>query len=260
MGKKIDLTGQSFGRLVVIKEAGRNKFGHVMWLCKCDCGNEVSVNGNSLRRGFTISCGCYQRELASDYNTTHGLKKSNPRLYNSVRTHFLFIRKGRSGYRNWTLDVRYPNNAEGAVKFCRDLLDLQSDTCARYETDETLDLDKDNNTDNIFRPESIVFRQYSENRSKHCNNLKLDDGLSLVNFCRQVGIETTGENGKPSKQYYRICAMYRYNHKVHPELIAKANEYLTLLKRLRASIDLLKDVREFMERCKGLQRISLPET
>ena len=44
MPKKIDLTGQPFGRLVVIREAGRDKHGNVLWLCRClgkngdDCG------------------------------------------------------------------------------------------------------------------------------------------------------------------------------------------------------------------------------
>jgi hypothetical protein len=54
----IDLTGNKFGRLSVIKRVGNNRHNQVKWLCKCDCGKEVVVIGNNLKRGTTKSCGC----------------------------------------------------------------------------------------------------------------------------------------------------------------------------------------------------------
>lgn len=57
MGKRIDLTGQKFGRLIVVEYLGKSK-----WLCKCNCGNEKVVRSDSLRDGATSSCGCYQKE------------------------------------------------------------------------------------------------------------------------------------------------------------------------------------------------------
>ena len=66
MGKLIDLTGQKFGRLLVIERGPiRNK--RIYWKCKCDCGNEVEVAGQELRRGNTKSCGCLRKELVSEY-------------------------------------------------------------------------------------------------------------------------------------------------------------------------------------------------
>ena len=62
MAKKIDLTGQRFGRLVVI---GRSEEKRSYWNCKCECGNEIIVRGDSLRSGHTKSCGCYKDEMAS---------------------------------------------------------------------------------------------------------------------------------------------------------------------------------------------------
>ena len=61
MPKKVDLTGQRFNRLVVIHECGR-KNGHVAWLCKCDCGNELVVSSANLRSWNTQSCGCLKPE------------------------------------------------------------------------------------------------------------------------------------------------------------------------------------------------------
>lgn len=248
MGKKstkIDLTGQPYGRWLVLEEAGHDKNGHDFWRCRCSCGTERVVLGSSLRNEKSKSCGCLSRERTVERITTHGLSKSNPRLYKSVYAHFSKIREGAKGYRNWTLDPRYPDSAEGVVMFCMDVITSQPEACALYEIDKSLDLDKDNNADRIFRPESIVFRPSLENRSKQHNNLKLEDGRSLSEFCREVGIKTC-ENGKVSKQYDIIRLTFsRGGGKIHPELLQKANDYLTLLRKLKASLDLLAEVREF---------------
>ena len=60
-----DIKGQKFTRLTVIEEKGKNKYGSYMWLCKCDCGNEIVVDGASLRNSHTKSCGCYNKDVAS---------------------------------------------------------------------------------------------------------------------------------------------------------------------------------------------------
>ena len=76
--KLIDLTGQRFGRLVVLQRAKTiNK--RTKWLCKCECGNEVVVEAYNLRVGHTQSCGCLQRAATSVANKTHG--QGHTRLY-----------------------------------------------------------------------------------------------------------------------------------------------------------------------------------
>lgn len=64
-GKK-NLTGQKFGRLLVIEEAGQKVFPsgqkRTLWKCKCDCGNYVVVDQANLLRGHTQSCGCIVHE------------------------------------------------------------------------------------------------------------------------------------------------------------------------------------------------------
>lgn len=67
MSKFIDLTGQKFGKLVVLSRS-ETKNKRTMWLCKCDCGNECVVRADSLKHNNTISCGCAQRENASVAN------------------------------------------------------------------------------------------------------------------------------------------------------------------------------------------------
>jgi hypothetical protein len=58
-----DLTGQRFERLIVLKQEGRKyKKAHLLWLCRCDCGKEKSIDGSSLTSGKTRSCGCLWEE------------------------------------------------------------------------------------------------------------------------------------------------------------------------------------------------------
>lgn len=62
--KRTDLTGQRFGRLVALRSVGAQR-GHTHWLCRCDCGTVCHVRLNNLRMGHTRSCGCWDRETAS---------------------------------------------------------------------------------------------------------------------------------------------------------------------------------------------------
>lgn len=58
--EKLDLTGQRFGQLTVLRPA-ENIGNRTAWLCRCDCGKETIVKTQHLRGGHTISCGCARR-------------------------------------------------------------------------------------------------------------------------------------------------------------------------------------------------------
>lgn len=72
-----DLTGQRFGRLLVLGYAGAVK-KKARWLCQCDCGQTKIINRSSLLSGGTQSCGCLHNELVSQQSTTHGLSHRVP--------------------------------------------------------------------------------------------------------------------------------------------------------------------------------------
>lgn len=70
----IDITGQSFGRLVVIalhSRATKTPYQQALWRCLCKCGETRLVRASDLKRGKQQSCGCLQREAS----TTHGMRK-----------------------------------------------------------------------------------------------------------------------------------------------------------------------------------------
>lgn len=71
MSKVIDMTGKRYGKLIVLKRAENDRFGKAQWLCQCDCGSEPKViNGASLRKGLTVSCGCHKNAKLKEYNDT----------------------------------------------------------------------------------------------------------------------------------------------------------------------------------------------
>ena len=84
----VDKTGQKYGRLTVIKYAGKayigDKIGIFYW-CECECGNKIIVSASSLACGNTKSCGCLAVDTTVALNTTHGMSKTkdfkNNRLY-----------------------------------------------------------------------------------------------------------------------------------------------------------------------------------
>jgi hypothetical protein len=59
-----DLAGQKFGRLTVIGLASSGpQGGKRKWQCRCDCGADVIVLGESLVCGETKSCRCLRADI-----------------------------------------------------------------------------------------------------------------------------------------------------------------------------------------------------
>lgn len=67
MSTRIDLTGQRFGRLLVLG-FDKSHNGKCYWNCKCDCGNLKSINGGDLKSGKSLSCKCLNIELSTKHH------------------------------------------------------------------------------------------------------------------------------------------------------------------------------------------------
>ena len=91
-----DLTGERYGRLTVIKRVKNDKPYGSKWLCKCDCGNEIIVLSNNLRRGNTQSCGCLKQELRTEHDKW-GTKVY--KVWDNMRSRCLNPKA--TGYKNW---------------------------------------------------------------------------------------------------------------------------------------------------------------
>lgn len=100
--KRIDLSGQRFGSLVAVKFLRSNDKGTTIWLCKCDCGNEIEVSYNNLKSGNTQSCGCWHEKH----------KDSGSRLYKCWQD-----MKARCCYEG---DFNYKNYGGRGIKVCEE--------------------------------------------------------------------------------------------------------------------------------------------
>lgn len=97
-----DISGHRFTLWTVMGRCRRARNETVAyWVCRCDCGTIKSVNGGTLRRGLSKSCGCLRDETFRE-TKTHPLKKAHPAEY---ATHArLFMRcnnKNSSDYKDY---------------------------------------------------------------------------------------------------------------------------------------------------------------
>ena len=65
MSKYIDLTGQTFGRWVVLSSGKKEKCKETYFFCRCSCGTERLVVASSLKSKKSTSCGCYHHEVVA---------------------------------------------------------------------------------------------------------------------------------------------------------------------------------------------------
>ena len=71
-----DLTGQTFGLLLVLEQAedyvSPDGTHDAQWLCECSCEehNQIITRGYRLKNGETTSCGCVKRKQTIEFNRT----------------------------------------------------------------------------------------------------------------------------------------------------------------------------------------------
>lgn len=238
MSKKIDLTGQPFGRLIVIREYGRDAHGNVLWLCRCECGNEIIVRGDSLRNEHTTSCGCYNRERVAEAHTTHGMRKTRLYVIWESMLHRVGVYKGADEETKLAYQDR-------GITVCDEWLVFENfrDWALSHGYKDDLQIDRIDN-DKGYCPENCRWVTPKENANNRRNTIRLEDGTPLAMFCSKVGIQTR-ENGKPTKQYNRILKAYHERHKAHPELVEAANRTILEMHQCLELLRLLDDIRAF---------------
>lgn len=71
--------GEKYGKLTILEITNKRLNRCIIYKCKCDCENVVETTGTKLTHGYIKSCGCYQKERASECNKKHGM--SNTKLF-----------------------------------------------------------------------------------------------------------------------------------------------------------------------------------
>lgn len=118
MGVPKDYIGKKYGMLTPIRRVGRSKNGYYIWLCQCECGNEVERTVDVFTRGQS-SCGCKQRKIIvnmKNKNTTHCMSKT--RLYRTF--------KGMMSRCYREKDIHYPAYGARGITICDEWLNDRS--------------------------------------------------------------------------------------------------------------------------------------
>ena len=108
-----DRTGERYGRWIVLEQATKGKCGDNRWLCRCDCGTEREVFGNSLTSGGSTSCGCYHKEVSRE------------------QAKRLFTKPIKAGSQFGRLTVLKPEGRKGGQIAYRCLCDCGAETVVR---------------------------------------------------------------------------------------------------------------------------------
>lgn len=182
-----DESGNKYGMLTVLS------FSHIrwrdyFWLCKCDCGNESTVNIGSLKRGHTKSCGCYN--VSSRLIHGHCSKKtitSEFRCWDAMKQRC--INPNHKSYKDYgargiTVCDRWMNSFENFL----------NDMGLRPSNKHSID--RIDNNDSYY-PENC--RWYTEqNKNTRANQWRTYDGRT------QIVADWRREFNIPSTTFYRL--------------------------------------------------------
>lgn len=179
----VNLLEQRFGRLTVLLYAGKDVFEKTLWLCQCDCGNQVTVTMGNLRYDVTSSCGCLLRDIA----TENGKK---------TKTHGL---TGKKSFEIWIKMMERCKNVHNkdyggrgiyVVERWHDPINFTADM---GEPPEAMTLERlDNN--GAYSPENCVWASRKiQSRNRRSNVMITHDGKTqcLDDWVKETGIDPT---------------------------------------------------------------------
>ena len=116
MSPRLELSGQKFGRLLVLSFAGLDASKNSKWECVCDCGRSVQTRVSNLKRGDTESCGCATREAIAANSHRHG-NSSNP-LFRRWRSMIARTENPKN--------ISYPNYGGRGIAVCSEWHDFET--------------------------------------------------------------------------------------------------------------------------------------
>ncbi len=190
----IDLTGRRFGRLIVVKYVGMDAKERSFWQCLCDCGKIKEINGASLRRKATQSCGCIRNEKIRERSMTHGESKTPEHgIWCGI--------KSRTGNPN---SPAFPNYGGRGIKMCdrwiHSFENFLADMGKKPTPKHTIE--RKNNEGN-YDPDNCTWAtRMDQSNNKRSNKFVTYNGktLTISQLARESGIT-------PHQLNYRITKM-----------------------------------------------------
>lgn len=179
----ISIVGSVYGRLTVLTddEIIIRPSGNVAGsLCSCDCGNKTIVSINSLKTGHTSSCGCLQREKASERGRKRG--SASAKTYNLWRQ---MIRRCTD-----PKDISYENYGAKGVTVCDEWKCFDNFYKDMGDAPRGLQLDRENTSLGYSRENCrwVTPMQNSNNKSNNVRYTVDGENLTIAELSRKYGV------------------------------------------------------------------------
>lgn len=176
MSQMKDVTGQRFGRLLVVHRAA-NRYQKAWWVCRCDCGTIAEVAGSKLRNGHTKSCGCGSAVIA-----THRMKRSPEyTVWNLMRQRCADLDYADYGGRGITVCARWQDSFENFFA------DMGPRPSRNHQIDRI-----DNSAG--YSPGNCRWATRIENCNNRRDNVRVEwrgESLTVPEWARRTGITKT---------------------------------------------------------------------
>lgn len=194
MSRKVDLSGQKFGYLTVLRFDENPENKRTRWICSCKCGNITSVQTQQLKQGKTISCGCRRYETK---NQTHGMRKT--RIYS--------IWCGMRARCFRKSDKNYERYGAAGISICDE---WKNDFVSFYNWSmgngyaEDLTIDRKDNAKG-YCPENCRWITQGEQQRNKTNNVLLEyngETKTLSEWCRIMGEPYSKIHGRIKSALY----------------------------------------------------------
>jgi len=178
MPKFIDLTGQKFGRLTVIKMIDeRLNNGRIQWKCKCECGKIKNITGIYLRQGESRSCGCLHKD---NIKKTHGLSKCK-----TYKTWSHMIQRCENSKR-----IKYKDYGGRGIKVCERWHKFENFYEDMGERPDKTTLDRIDNNKGYYKENCrwATSKQQSRNKRNNINYTYNGKTQCLTDWARELNI------------------------------------------------------------------------
>ncbi len=182
MPAKLDLTGQRFGRLLVVSAAPPKISGGqscTQWTCRCDCGRLITTYTGGLRSGHTASCGCATNDARVARFTKHGMS--------STREHAAWrAMKARCENKSQT---SYPNYGGRGISVCARWASFEAFFADMGPRPAGTTIDRVMSNGNYEPGNCRWATRHEQNRNKRSNRFITFDGRTMVvaDWAREYG-------------------------------------------------------------------------